>query len=96
MEEFLNNALYLPRFLRDFDDQKLFFKMFHLKTADFEPPFIKPNWINGQIYIIDFFLWFMAKRGYTLQKSRQKLDFVDIEKEIYDYYKESMNSPFKY
>jgi hypothetical protein len=37
------------------------------------------SWIDGQVYIIDCFLHFMAKHGYTLQKSRQDVAFLDLE-----------------
>ena len=40
------------------------------------------NWINGQIYVIDIFLWFMARRGYTLQRSLTKLDFVSLDETV--------------
>lgn len=45
--------------------------------------FIKrPDWIAGQVYVIDTFLWFMARRGYTLQKVRAKGNFRDLEADI--------------
>lgn len=40
------------------------------------------NWMDAQCYVIDIFLWFMARRGYVLQKSRAKVDFSDIEEDI--------------
>lgn len=93
MDEFLENGLYLPEFLRDFHDQKLFFKMLHAKTPDPGPHFKKPTWIDGQVYVISFFLWFMAKRGYTLQRSRRSLNFGNIEDELNEYEKKLMRRP---
>ena len=34
---------------------------------------------RSSIYIIDWFLWYMAGRGYTLQKSRKKVNFREFE-----------------
>jgi hypothetical protein len=93
MDKYLNSGQYLPEFLRDFHDQKLFFKMLHTKTPKPEAPFKRPNWMDGQVYVISYFLWFMAKRGYTLQKSRKKLDFNDIHTELNDYQAELNRRP---
>ncbi len=38
-----------------------------------------PGWMDGQIYVIDWFLWYMAGRGYKLQKSRAKLNWRKFE-----------------
>ena len=76
--KWLQSAEYLPEQLRDFHDQKDFFKSMHTLYQDGEGAEDKPNWRDGQIYTIDWFLWFMASRGYTLQKSRKKnLNFHD-------------------
>ncbi|MCG4256885.1 hypothetical protein [Acetobacter senegalensis] len=40
------------------------------------------NWRSAQIYTIDIFLWVMARHGYTLQRSRKKLPFSDIDQTI--------------
>jgi len=73
----LQSLEYLPEQLRDFHDQKDFFKSMHILYQHGEGAEDKPNWRDGQIYTIDWFLWFMASRGYTLQKSRKKIDFAD-------------------
>jgi hypothetical protein len=73
----LESGEYLPRPLRDFHDQKDFFKAMHQLYQDNESAIRVPNWVNGQIYTIDWFLWMMASRGYTLQKSRKKLEFQE-------------------
>ena len=36
------------------------------------------NWIAGHCYVIDIFLWWMARRGYTLQRTRKKGAFRDL------------------
>lgn len=79
MNEFLLNGDYLPFFLKDFHDQKDFFKSMHHLYQDSEGANDRPNWVNGHIYTIDWFLWFAASRGYTLQKSRKKgIGFKDL------------------
>jgi hypothetical protein len=70
--EWLQSGKYLPKPLRDFHDQKDFFKSMHLLHRDNEGSENNPSWVHGHIYTIDFFLWFMAARGYTLQKTRTK------------------------
>lgn len=74
---------HLPPFLRDFHDQKEFFKdMHHLFEGRIEEDeYIKDiSWVAGQVYTIDIFLWHMARFGYTLQKTRAKgLKFQDIK-----------------
>lgn len=76
-------ARYLPRFMRDFHDQKDLFKALH-ETIDVEAnDYTRPvTWVSGQCYVIDIFLWFMAQHGYTLQRSPQKLPFTDIQETI--------------
>lgn len=82
---------YLPPILRDFHDQKRIFKivgeMVARRQARAESSYDRmmtdlPNWVVAHIYVIDFFLWFMAKRGYTLQRSRAKFDFIDLDSDI--------------
>lgn len=70
--EWLQTGKYLPEPMRDFHDQKDLFKSMHHLFQDNEGAKDVPNWRDGHVYIIDFFLWFMASRGYTLQKTRTK------------------------
>lgn len=79
----LESGKYLPDILQDFHDQKNLFKSMHFLYQDSESANIAPSLENGHIYTIDWFLYFMASRGYTLQKSRKNLNF----KEIPDYRK---------
>ncbi len=77
--QFLESGEYLPEFLRDFHDQKDFFKSMHFLYQDSEGAEKKPKWSDGCIYTIDWFLWFTASRGYTLQKCRRKnIDFLEL------------------
>jgi hypothetical protein len=82
--------------MRDFHAQKLLFKVINQMVErrqasdnEMEKVISKdlPNWSMAHIYVIDYFLWFMAKRGYTLQRSRAKVDFKDIADDFEDYEK---------
>lgn len=77
IDSWLKSGLYLPPALRDFHDQKDTFKALH-DIID-SPAMDGISWRDGHIYVIDAFLWFMARRGYTLQRSRVKLPFRDLE-----------------
>jgi hypothetical protein len=62
-------AKHLPKFMRDFHDQKDLFKTIQVTMEDKNPETCKAvNWINGQCYCIDVFLKFMAIHGYELRK----------------------------
>ena len=80
LKAWLESGKYLPDMLKDFHDQKTLFKAMHSLYRDAEQVDRMPNWVDGQIYTIDWFLWFMASRGYTLQKSRTKLDYLQLPK----------------
>ena len=79
----LENGSHLPPPLRDFHDQKDLFKAVHeiinLKGNDIAQ---KVDWVTGQVYVIDVFLRFMARRGYTLQRSRARVPFRDLDQDI--------------
>lgn len=71
---------YLPRFMRDFHDQKDLFKAMHdLIAVDKHDYAKRVDWIAGQCYVVDIFLWHMARHGYVLRKSAVKLPFDDID-----------------
>lgn len=77
------NGLYLPKFLRDFHAQKDIFKTIHRFVKVEEHDYCKDiSWVAGQCYVIDIFLWYMARKGWTLQRSRQKLEFENIYDDI--------------
>jgi hypothetical protein len=79
LDEWLKSGAYLPDVLRDFHDQKDVFKAMHEAINVEKHDYAKSvDWITGQCYVIDVFLWFMARRGYTLQRSRAKQEFVSL------------------
>jgi hypothetical protein len=92
MQAWLKSGKYLPEFMRDFHDQKLLFKWIgHIIDKGRADPAKRladmPSWVDAHIYTIDFFLWYMAKCGYTLQKTRTKLEFYNIEATLEDFQK---------
>lgn len=79
--EWRKSGKYLPRFMRDFHDQKDTFKALHDVVAVEKHQYCKDvSWVVGQCYVIDLFLWHMARHGYVLRKADAKLPFDDIEK----------------
>lgn len=65
----LHSGKYLPRFLRDFHDQKSVFKWIgerveaarQKRKANGEHDYIEGvNWVAAHVYVIDNFLWFMG------------------------------------
>lgn len=80
--DWLESLEYLPSFMRDFHDQKDLFKAMHNTIANADS---NGNWRDGQIYVVDTFLWYMARCGYTLQKSRKSVDFKSIDDDIYKF-----------
>jgi hypothetical protein len=82
-DAWMKSGKYLPPILRDFHDQKDLFKAMHQIVSVDKHDYCKEvGWIEGQCYVIDIFLWFMARRGYTLQKSRQRFEFNDLQAEM--------------
>jgi len=79
----MQSHAHLPLFLRDFHDQKDLFQAMH-EIIDIQSNTIarKVDWVTGQVYVIDVFLWFMARRGYTLQRSRARVPFRDLDQDI--------------
>ena len=67
-----DESKHLPHFLREFHDQKDLFKSMldYFNNAEEMPV----NWQDGHVFTIDWFLWFMAAHGYTLQKTKAKCD----------------------
>ena len=80
-EEYVRSGRHLPEAFRDFHDQKDLFKTID-GAIDWEARGGRPvGWIDAQIYVIDIFLWFMAKRGWTLQRSRARVEFLSYERD---------------
>lgn len=83
IDEWLDSGEYLPKVLRDFHDQKDVFKAMHEIIVEVPNDTIRrPSWIEGQCYVIDVFLWFMARRGYTLQRTRRLGNFRDLSADV--------------
>ena len=78
-----------PVILKDFHDQKDLFKtLFDLmpyEDKEDENDFYRINWTQAHVFVIDKFLPFMAMHGYTLQRSRKKVLFFDINKTIKEF-----------
>jgi hypothetical protein len=81
LQDWLQSQEYLPPFLRDFHDQKDLFKAIHWRTSTNESTQAL-TWVQAHCYVIDVFLWWMAARGYTLQKTRVKCEFRDLKTDI--------------
>ncbi len=98
VKEWLKSGDYLPPCLRDFHDQKDLFRAMHefyreafRKRSDEQGDL--PQWVGGQIYVIDFFLWFMAAHGYTLQQSRKRnIDFVPLADTVGEFKERQMEA----
>ncbi len=90
--EWLKSGGYLPSVLRDFHDQKDIFKRVE-EMVNRRPIPNSDSWVGRHIYVIDYFLWFMARHGYTLQKTRQPVEFEDIGKQMEEW-REKKNSEF--
>jgi hypothetical protein len=81
IENFLSSGDYIPKVMRDFHFQKNLFKTIS-EIPKGNRSIKSPTWKEAHCYVIDRFLWFMAKRGYTLQRSRASCEFRDLEKDI--------------
>lgn len=85
LNSFLASQKWLPHNLRDFHDQKDVFKTLHdwmASRASKDSSYKMPNWVEGQIYVIDQFLYFMACHGFILQKSRSNVEFCSLDESI--------------
>ena len=89
IDELLNECKYMPVEFRDFHDQKDLFKLIFSKIQ-IPDELSHVSWVDAHIYTIDVFLWFMAKRGYTLQRARHNIEFIDIQEELGQENKERM------
>ena len=75
--EWLDAGGHLPPFLRDSHAQKDVFKwMFRSVEAARARGDARGlgdlTWVAAHVFVIDFFLWFMARHGYTLQRTRHR------------------------
>lgn len=84
LAEWLESGEYMPPDFRDFHSQKDLFKAMH---SIIENANQTGDWRDGHIYVVDTFLWYMARCGYTLQKSRKNFPFRNIDDDISAYKK---------
>lgn len=91
LNEWMESGEYLPLFLRDFHHQKDVFKWLDSRVSNRRKADIEKrgyamihsyDWRSHHILVIDFFLWYMAIHGWTLQRSRKNFDFADWEKSL--------------
>lgn len=81
----VRDSLHLPKFLRDFHDQKEIFKTINHLLPNHKDSTENITWIQGHCYVIDKFLRFMAIHGCTLQKSKANVRFLDLNKSIREF-----------
>lgn len=78
-----NEGRHLPRFMRDFHDQKDLFKAIASIPAPRDTiAAVEVSWIQAHVYTMDRFLWFMARHGYVLRKSGARLPFCNIDQTL--------------
>jgi hypothetical protein len=83
VDAWLKSGEYLPKPLRDFHAQKDVFKAIHQTINVSGHEYAKSvDWVSGQCYVIDIFLWWMARRGYTLQRTRRRGHFRDLAADV--------------
>lgn len=74
---------HLPEFMRDFHNCKELFKgISEYIVCEDDHPANDVNWRQAHCYTIDVFLWFMAEHGYTLQRSRARQSFTNLEERV--------------
>lgn len=84
VDEWLDSGGYLPEVLRDFHDQKDIFKAIHQTTLVEAHHYAnKIDFVAGQCYAIDIFLWWMARRGYVLQRTHRRGNFCNLEADVH-------------
>ena len=88
--DWLSSGEYMPEFLRDFHRQKDLFKAMHNTITNADE---NGNWREGHIYVVDTFLWYMARCGYTLQRSRKQVPFRSMDDDI-ERYKNEVSDKF--
>lgn len=75
----LKSGDYMPPEFRDFHNLKDLFKAMHNTIQNANE---NGNARDGHIYVVNTFLWYMARCGYTLQKCRKSLPFKKFDKDL--------------
>ena len=80
LKQWRDDQKHLPEFMRDFHNCKKLFKGIadYIELED-DHPAKGVNWRQAHCYTIDVFLWFMARHGFTLQRSRSRQNFDDLD-----------------
>lgn len=101
MQLWLREQLFLPRWFRDISRQKAIFKMVwgqveraRARDAGARSTYGEMNWISAQCFVLDHFLWFMARHGYTLQPTRAQrgFRFYSAEASLAEFDKEELDA----
>ena len=79
LADWLKTGEYMPPEFRDFHNQKDLFKAIHNTIHNANE---NGNPRDGHIYVVDTFLWYMARCGWTLQRSRKQVPFRDVNEDI--------------
>lgn len=94
-KEWVKTGEHLPEPLRDFFFCGYLFQWIDTAVEEKNKDRVKwecfqlPGAIAAHIYTVDFFLLFMGRFGYTLQKEqRNDVEFYDLEKTIGEFKKE--------
>lgn len=78
-KEYVESGAHLPDILKDFHDQKDFFKAIYQKWGEGSEVLNSVKWTDAHVFTIDIFLHWAGLHGYKLQKSRAKnVEFYDI------------------
>lgn len=81
--EYVSSGEHLPDILKDFQDQKDFFKAIYAQWGENTDVLKAVTWMDAHVFTIDVFLHWAGLHGYKLQKSRAKnVDFYDIQETI--------------
>lgn len=75
-----NEQGHLPECLKDFHNAKSVFRAIgqYLESEEGCPV----SWVDGHVYTIDWFLWFMAIHGYKLTKTTTKVKVKNLDETI--------------
>lgn len=80
LRQWRDDQKHLPEFMRDFHNCKRLFRgISEYIVCDDDHPANQVNWRQAHCYTIDVFLWFMAQHGFTLQRSRARQKFDDLD-----------------
>ena len=80
--EYVKSGDHLPPQFRDFHDQKDLFKSIDVYIDREARGGRQVAWTAAHVYVIDIFLWYMAQRGWTLQRSRARVNFWNYREEL--------------